>query len=825
MAASVRPLRLAKLRRRIEPKSLGFETSDELTRLCSIIEQKRSFDALRLGSEVSAKNYNIYVAGPPGTGKLTAVRKVLKELSEAKDQEQPGDVCYVHNFQRPYEPRALHFPAGLGERFKRTWDEFVAQLRHRLPQVYNSREYQMLVQEVVNKSVEQENESFIKLSEQAKNVGFAVKTTKDGLATVPMYNNRMLSDKDYDHLPPDVKRKIEEQRKKLTPHVAEFMQQARELQLSTQSGVEYLQRELIEQLVGPEIEKLKAEFGANKAIEAQLDAYLADMMQHPHKLIPDLVGEGSPPPGHPERALKEYQVNLLVDHSETKGRPIVYEKNPTHPNLVGKIDKVVEQGAYLTDFTMIRPGSILKAAGGFLLIDGFDLLTRPFAWQALKTSIKNGEVTIEDMGEQYGFPTMTGLKPEPIPVSFKVVLMGSNLIYHLLVRHDEDFQKLFQIKSEFDDEEPATLTNMKMVARFVATIVSKEDLAPVHADAMAALLENGMRQMENQGKLSMMFGDLANLVIEANYYAKQAGHTPIRGEHVREAVRMRRERLGLISDKYNELFKNDTLLVDVSGSAVGQINGLAVLESAGFAFGKPVRVTAQTFAGKGGVINIEREARMAGKVFNKAALIISAWLRRQFAADKPLSLNVSLAFEQSYGGIDGDSASVTEIYAMLSAIAEVPIDQGIAITGSLNQVGEVQAIGGVNEKIEGFFEVCAQKGLTGSQGVIIPYANRQNLMLCHKVLDAVEAGRFNVWAIRRIEEGVPLLMGLAAGKRDTRGKRRSFPKASLFGRVAAVLDKLAAEAGAKAGASGSLSDGANGSLNGGAKNDDSEDQA
>jgi lon-related putative ATP-dependent protease len=784
---SPKPLKPAQLRRRVNPSDLRFETTSDLQPLDSIIEQPRAFEALRLGSSVDTRNYNIYVAGRPGTGKLTAVRKVLSEI--ASKQEPPGDICFVHNFKRAWEPTALFFPRSKGAYFKKVYDELIGQVAQKVPQVFHSREYQGLVQEVVNRGMEAENEAFLKLSEFATKVGFHVKTTKDGLLTVPLYNNRPLSEKDYDRLPGDVKRKIEGQRKKLTPVVQEFLHAARELQSSTQSGVDFLQKQLIEQLVRPEFERLKIEFGENERVKAYLDAVIDDMLAHPQKLVPE-AGTDTPPRAHPERGdLKEYQVNLVVDNSETKGRPIVFEKNPTYPNLVGKIDRVVEQGAMLTDFTMIRTGSILQANGGYLLLNAYDLLTRPQAWAALKAALKNRELTIEDFGEQYGFPATTGLKPEPVPVHFKVVLMGNSYLYSLLHAYDEDFQKLFQVKSEFDFEAPASKTNAKLMSRFVATIVGKEKLRPVHADAMAELLEYAMRQVDHQARVSMLWGDLANLSIEADYYAKKAKADVVRAAHVIEAVQLRTERQSLMSDKMLDYFKDATLISEVKGRVVGQVNGLAVLESAGFAFGKPTRITAQTFAGRGGVVNIEREARMAGRIFHKASLIISAWLRARFASKTPLSLNVSLAFEQSYGGIEGDSASVAEIYAILSAIAGAPVRQGLALTGSMSQMGEVQAIGGVNEKIEGFFEVCQEKGLTGRQGVVIPKANAQNLMLRHDVVEAVEAGRFNVWAIARVEEGIPLFFEIAAGEPDRAGV---YPEGTLFGRCQRVLEEMAA---------------------------------
>jgi lon-related putative ATP-dependent protease len=771
-----KPLKLSQLRRRVNPAELRFETTADLTPLDSIIEQPRAFEALRLGSSVDARNYNIFVAGRPGTGKLTAVRKVLSEI--AGRQEPPGDLCYVNNFKRAWEPCALFFPRRKGARFKKTLDDLIAQFAMKLPQVYHSREYQTLVQEVVNRGLEAENEAFLKLSEFASKVGFHVKTTKDGLITVPLYNNRPLSEKDYDRLPGDVKRKIEDQRKKLTPVVQEFLHATRELQTSTQGGVDFLQRQLIEQLVRPEIERLKVEFGTTDRIKAYLDALVDDMLAHPQKLVPE-TGTDTPPRAHPERGeLKEYQVNLVVDNSDTKGRPIVFEKNPTYPNLVGKIDRVVEQGAMLTDFTMIRPGSILQANGGYLLLNAFDLLTKPQAWAALKAALKNRELTIEDFGEQYGFPATTGLKPEPVPVEFKAVLMGNSYLYALLYAYDEDFQKLFQVKSEFDFEAPSSKTNFKLVSRFVATIVKKEALRPVHADGLAALLEYTMRQVDHQERVSMLWGDIANLAIEADYYARKEKAEVVRAAHVDEAVRRRVERQSLVSDKMLEYYANDTVITDVKGAKVGQINGLAVLESAGYAFGKPLRITAQTFAGKGGVVNIEREAKMAGRIFAKASLIISAWLRARFAARAPLSLNVSLAFEQSYGGIEGDSASIAEIYAVLSAISGLPIRQGLAVTGSMSQLGEVQAIGGVNEKIEGFFEVCREKGLTGRQGAIIPKANVPNLMLRHEVLQAVEAGRFAVWSVSKVEEGIPLLFEVTADE--------------LYERCRVVLEEMAA---------------------------------
>jgi lon-related putative ATP-dependent protease len=776
MARAPRPLRTSQLRRTVKADSLGFEDTASLKPLASIIEQPRSFEALRLGGTMSHRNYNIYVAGLPGTGKLTAVRKILDKI--AIDREAPGDVCFVHNFKTPYESIALFFERGKGGAFKKVFEELIRQLLVRLPQVYHSREYQTLLQQLVNRGMEQENEAFLELSELAKGMGFSVKTTKSGLMTVPLYSNRALSDKDYERLPPEAKRQIEDNRRKLTPHVQGFLQKTRELQMQTHNGVEYLQKQLIEQLVQPEIERLKVEFGANDGIRAFLDSVMAEMQDKPQAMLPSDDGPESPASWRKRfDELKEFHVNLLVDNAETEGAPVLYEKNPTFPNLVGKIDKVVEQGAYHSNFTMIRPGSILRANGGFLLINALDILTKPYAWQALKNVLKNRELTIEDFSEQYGFPPTTGLKPAPISVDLKVVLMGSSYIHALLVHHDDDFQKLFQIKSEFDVETAATKTNLKLFSRFVTTICEKDDLRPIHKTGIAALMEFSMREVEHRDKLSLQFSSLSNLVLESEYFAGRAGAEKVEAEHVEEAIQARRERVSLMSDKVHELFERETLLIDVVGGEVGQINGLAVLQMPDYAFGKPVRITAQAFAGRGGVVSIEREARMAGKVFTKASLIISSYLRSLFAQDDPLSLNVSIAFEQSYGGIDGDSASLAEVYAVLSAISERPVAQGIAITGSMNQKGDVQAIGGVNEKIEGFFRICKERGLTGEQGVIVPRANVQNLMLDHEVVAASEAGLFRVWGIERIEQGAPILFGLQAGARRKDGR---YSKDSLF---------------------------------------------
>jgi lon-related putative ATP-dependent protease len=771
------------LRHACDEKRFNFKTTKELDRFEGVIEQERAIEALNLGLSLYKRNYNVYVSGSSGTGKMTIVMSMLAKLAAKKPS--PSDWVYVHSFRNKEVPMAIQLDPGRGAKFQNDMANLIKGLEEEIPKTFQSRGHQEKVQEVINLNIEQEQNLFMDLSKKGSELGFVVKSTKTGIITIPTLDNRTLSNKDYEQLSGEERKDIEERRKKLDPVIASFLQKARKLEAKTQKAVQKIQMELGRGIIAKPINALRRRYAKNPAIKDYLGDVAEHILAHIGIFMPQEQQHPGPMPSASD--VPEFKVNVVVDNSATQGAPVVNEARPTFYNLFGRIEKKVENGIYFTDFTMIKAGSVLKANGGYLILHASDLFMYPLVWENLKSILRYKAILIEDIGENMGFLPTSGLRPEPIPIDLKVVLIGSHYLHEMLQRYDEDYRKLFQVVAEFDSEIDRSPTTEMEYARFVATTCEREGLRPVDRTGVAAVVEYGSRLVDSQKKMTLRFNEICNLLIEADFLANQKKAAVITRKHVQKTIEMRHVRRSLVEDKIQEGYKDNTILVKTEGTAIGAVNGLAVYEVGGHAFGKPSRITATVFAGKGGITNVEREARLSGPFHSKGVLIISGFLGDRFARTHSLSMTVSLVFEQSYGPVDGDSASSTELYAVLSALSRVPLRQDLAVTGSVDQLGNVQPIGGVNEKIEGWFSVCRDKGFTGTQGVMIPKQNVQHLMLDAEVVEAVEKGKFHIYPIATIEEGIELLTGIGAGTLQEDGQ---YPEGSIFDLCLAHLDEF-----------------------------------
>lgn len=777
------------LRRRCDPDIFGVETTAECKPLDDVIGQERARRALELGLGIKDFRYNIYVAGSPGTGKTSIVKAFLHKLS--LKEPPPQDLCYVHNFDDPYCPRYILLPPGMGRRFAADMDELVEKLRERIPAAYHSEEYRKKRQSLD----EQFNELRLKVTNaverEAQRRGFLFQLSALGFQATPLYDGKPLTEEAFLSLPERERHKITRYREELQEIIQEAMTQLENIEEQRLKAIEELDRDIALYTVNPLIQRLQTRYQEYPRVVEFLEDVEADILENIREFAeptPEGEGQGVPIPTGMIELFTRYKVNVLVDHSKTKGAPVVVQENATYTNLFGKIERRVQFGVMTADFTMIKPGSLHEANGGYLVLNADNLLKYELSWEALKIALRSGHISIEDPATMLGFTTTESLKPEPVPLSVKVILIGSPELYYMLETFDEDFPKLFSVKADFDDELPWDEKYIKQFGPFIAARVrERPGLKHFHKAALARLVEYAAELTGDQKKLSARFSDLMTIVREASYWAEREGARFVRAEHVERAIEEKYYRNNLIEEKIHELIARGDILVDTRGERVGCVNGLSVLRLTDFSFGRPTRITANVFTGKEGVLNVEREAALSGKIHSKGVLILKGWLGEKFAIERPLSLSASITFEQSYSKIDGDSASSAELYALISAIAGVPLKQGIAVTGSVNQKGEIQPIGNVNEKIDGFFKICKIQGLTGDQGVIIPEQNRDNLMLRQEIIDAVREGKFHIYAIRTVEEGLEILTGLKAGERGPEGK---FPQGTLYALVEARLEEI-----------------------------------
>ncbi|MBI4234597.1 MAG: AAA family ATPase [Chloroflexi bacterium] len=777
------------LRRPIDPATLGITSTQDRGPLQGIIGQERAVHALEFGLAIQERGYNIFVAGVPGTGRTTAIRAFLEQL--AQGGKAAPDLCYVYNFGDPDRPRALCVPPGQGRSLQQGMKTLTQRVREQLPQVLESDEYMNRRQEIRNGFQRQREEVFAALNQKAQEQGFTIQATPVGFFIIPVIGGRPINDQDFLSLDPDIRERLRGRKEVLENELRTALKQLRDQERTTQEQLENLNREVALHIVSGLIEDVQEHFTE----QPEVVRYMKDVQEHMVSNIgeflptpPPQEGQPTPSPWTEQLVLRKYEVNVLMDRTGAEGAPVVIEDNPTYANLFGRIEKETYMGFLHTDFTLIKGGSLHKANGGYLVLPVLEVLRNPFVYESLKRALRSREIDIEEPGERLGFVAMKSLHPEPAPLDVKVALVGTPPLYQLLFGLDEDFRELFKVKAEFDSRMESSQENIRDYIAFISTLCSKENLKPMYASGVARIIEYGFRLAEDRQKLSTRFAELADLIREANFWAGKDGGEYITGRHVQRALDEKVYRSNLIQERIRELVARGVILVDTQGAAVGQVNGLAVLSLGDYSFGRPTRITASVGLGRAGILDIEREARLGGPIHTKGVMILGGYLTHKYAQDKPLSLSARLAFEQSYEGVEGDSASAAELYALLSALSGLPLKQNLAVTGSVNQMGMIQAIGGANEKIEGYFEVCQVQGLTGEQGVVIPESNVQHLMLRLPIIEAVQAGKFHIYSARTIDEGMELLTGTPAGARQPDG---TFPPGTISYRVDQRLREMA----------------------------------
>ena len=775
---------------KLECEPLECRTSGELAPLEGIIGQDRALRALNLGLGIDEKGFNVYVAGPPGTGKTTAVRNFLEAI--AKDRPTPPDWCYVNNFRNSYEPVCIRLPTGRARDFQKDLDNFIEEAQRAVPRALQSDEFQSRRERLVKTAEERRNKILSDLGDEAERAGFSIQATHLGVTLMPVLNGKLIAEEELASLPEQARKQIDEKRTGFESKFEEAMKQIAALERDTRSSLRKLSNDAIQYAIGFLMDALQKSYEDMPDVVSYLKDVRADILEN-YELFAG-PQEPAAPQGQPmtpwmkELPFRRYEVNVVVDNSRLKGAPVVFEENPTYLNLFGRIQKEAQFGSFTTDFTLVKGGAIHKANGGYLVLPVESLLTNPLSYDGLKRALRNSKIAIEEPGEHLGYITTKTLTPQPIPLNVKVILVGNPQVYQLLLAYDPEYREFFKVKADFDTTIDRNKENLRRYASFVCTICEKEGLKHLEASAIAKVVEHGSRLAEDQKKLSTRFAEVSDLIREANYYATQDRSKYINANHITKALEEKVYRSNLIQQKILEMIQRGLFLIDTSGAKTGQVNGLSVISLGDFEFGRPSRVTASIALGRGGVLDIEREAKMGGPIHTKGVLILGGYLANKYAQDKPLSLSARLVFEQSYEGVEGDSASSTELYAILSSLADIPIKQNIAVTGSVNQKGEVQAIGGVNEKIEGFFEVCKARGLKGDESVMIPKSNIQDLMLKDEVVKAVKDGRFHIYAVSTIDEGIEVLTGVKAGERRKDG---SFEPSTVNDKVDRRLREMA----------------------------------
>jgi lon-related putative ATP-dependent protease len=776
----------AKLRWKLNPTTLKFKTTNDLEPLKEIIGQKRGVEAFRFGLGINKKGYNIFVTGAAGSGRMSTVRRLLEEMSEGNGTV-PDDLCYINNFKNTEAPILLKLEAGAGKKFRKEIHDFIERLKKEIPQFFESQEYINRKKEVMQE-YENKGKSFFKdLDKKVREEGFALVDIQVGqikrpevmplVDGNPTHIDQLEEMVEKGRFPREEFDEMKEKQSKLREDIDGIFLELRDLQREVQSTTEEMDRLMFGKIATEMAAPIKSSY-KNEKIDKYIDDMLDDMGENlqifaaqEQQAIPGMFA--MVPQGD---SFQPYKVNLLVDNGEQKGPPLIVETNPTYRNIFGSIERVVDRsGVWKTDFSKIKAGSIVKANGGYLVLNLLDAAMEPGVWPALKRALKTEKMEIQTYDPFYLFTT-TGMKPEPIEMESKVVMIANPYLYHLLMAYDEDFPKIFKVRADFDNSMDRDEESIYKFAEFIKRNTDENSLKAFDKTAVATLIEQAVTMTGRQEKISTSFPAIKDLVSEADYWAKEDGASVVKSKHVEKAIEAKIYRSNMVEERLQEMIDRGTLMIDVEGDAVGQVNGLAVYSMGDYMFGKPSRITVSTSMGRAGIINIEREADLSGSTHNKGVLILSGYLREKYAQDKPLTMSASIAFEQSYGGVDGDSASSTEIYALLSSLSGVPINQSIAVTGSVNQKGEVQAIGGVNAKIEGFYDCCNKLGFTGKQGVMIPEANIKDLMLRKDVVAAVKKGKFHVYSVKTIDEGIEILTGKKAGEIQADG---TYPKGTI----------------------------------------------
>ncbi len=784
MTDESRRLDPGKLYQIVDPRQFAFETTDEVEDLTEVIGQPRAVEAMRFGMGIEDKGFNIYAMGPPGIGKQSLMRRFFEE--RAKDEPPPSDWCYVKNFEDDNKPRAIELPAGMGVEFRDDMDELVEQFDTALSAAFESEEYQSRRQSVMEEFREKQQQAFEELQQRARKEDVRLIRTPAGLAVAPVRQGEVLSPEEIQELSEEQQQQLQAKVEEMQDELQEILRQVPGWQREMRERLDELNREMANLAIGGLIDELREKYADYPEVVHHLDAVQEDVVENADHFLPQQGGQqqsaqqqlqqmmqGGDAEGRQafvkEVLMRRYKVNVIVDNSKSEHAPVIYEDNPTYQNLIGRIEHMARMGALTTDFHLIKAGALHRANGGYLLLDARKVLTEPYAYEALKRAMDAGQIRIESLGRQLSLISTVSLEPEPVPLDVKVGLYGNRLIYYLLTQFDPDFADLFKVQADFHEEMDRDEENQQLYARSIATMVHEAELQPFDRGAVARLIEHSARMVGDSEKLSTRGEKLDDLLREASHWAKENGNSVVTADDVKRAIDAQIYRADRLRERMQEAILRDTVLIDTQGEEIGQINGLSVIPLGDFMFGRPTRITARTRMGKGEVVDIEREVELSGPIHSKGVLILAGFLGSQYAVDKPLSLSASLVFEQSYSQVEGDSASSAELYALLSSLAEVPIKQSVAVTGSVNQRGQVQAIGGVNHKIEGYFDICEARGLTGEQGVIIPASNVKNLMLRQDVIDAVDQGTFHIYPVETVQQGIEILTGVPAGERDPEG--------------------------------------------------------
>lgn len=792
MLATAKELKPKDLRWRCPLKNLKFKDTSELEGARGPIGQERAMAALDFGADIKSEGYNVFITGPSGTGRNSTTRSSLER--RAKVQTAPDDWCYVYNFDDAHKPRALRLPAGMGPALRDDINRVFEDMRSVLATVFESDEYNDKRDEIIKEFRLERNNELQAFEHEAQEAGFALGRSPAGLIVAPAVEGEVMTPQQYSELSDDKRAELDDKREELQQKLGEIMRRGQRDEKDTRERVRQLDQDVAREAVQPMFEELRQKYAGVTGVLEHLQRMEADLIENVQMLR---QSDEEMPPGLPPQLmmamqqrnpLERYQVNVLITNDPENGAPIVYEANPTLDKLTGEIEHQAQMGALVTDFTLIKSGALHQANGGYLVIEALQLLLRPFAWEALKRALKNREVRIESLSDQYRFISTLTLEPEPIPLDVKVCMIGNPMLYYMLYEYDEDFGKLFKVQADFNSEIDLDANSVQQYAEFIAYLAKKEDLLSFDRSAVARVTEFGAEQAQDQQKLTARLLDVSDLVREASYWAQKQGHKRVQGADVESALEQKIWRSNRIEERLFEMYQDGTIMVDVEGEVVGQINGLSIMQLGDYMIGRPGRLTCRTFTGRSGVIQIDREAKLTGRIHDKGMMTLSGFLGERYGKNEQIQLSATLSFEQLYSELEGDSASSTELYCLLSSIAEVPIKQGIAVTGSVNQKGEVQAIGGVSRKIEGFFKACKIKGLTGEQGVLIPNTNVRHLMLKPEVVEAVKNGLFHIWSVKTIDEGIELLTGMPAGKADRHG---NYPPDTINGRVQARLRKIA----------------------------------
>lgn len=769
-----------------DPAQFSFQTTRELESLGGILGQTRALDAMRFGAGIAHDGYNIFVLGPTGVGKHSMVRQFLE--ARAHDEPPPIDWCYLNNFEQPHKPLAIRLPASCGVELKQQMSRLLDYLRGALPAAFESDDYRAKSSAILEEFSSRQEHAFKALGDEALTHQIVLLRTAHGFAFAPTRNQEVVPADEFAKLPEEERKRIGEAIATLQAQLEQILGHIPQWWKERSERLKQLNQDTTLLTVGHVIDEVRKHFAELPAIQKYLDSVQQDMVQHADDFLkPEEAANVSGMQIAARDIFHRYQVNVLVSNGQHGGAPIISEDNPSYSNLVGRVEHVAQLGALVTDFTLIKPGALHRANGGYLLLDSRKLLMQPFAWEGLKRALQSHEIRIESLGQMFSLVSTVSLEPEPIPLNVKIVLFGEPLLFYLLQQYDPDFSELFKVAADFEERIERNPENHLLYARLIATLVDKQKLLPLDRSAVARVIDHSARLVSDAERLSIHMRSVTDLLQEADYWARQSAATAVSASHVQQAIDTQIHRADRLRDRLYEAIQRGTLLIDTQGAVIGQVNALSVLDLGHFAFAQPTRITATSRLGEGEMINIEREVKLSGAIHSKGVLILSSFLAKRYARNQPLALAASLVFEQSYGAVEGDSASLAELCVLLSDLAQVPILQSLAITGSVNQLGQAQAIGAVNEKIEGFFDVCRSRGLTGQQGVLIPGANIKHLMLRHDVVAAAEAGQFHIHAVDDVDQAIALLTGVAAGEIDSTGH---YPAGSVNERVLTRVAEL-----------------------------------